>query len=314
MMYRSLDWMTESQIVPDSDISVSISDFFIFRNILFISCKFKHPVKQIRSIFICFSNSVFVETIDLEAGIEREFTSKIDFPADATIDIKLGFEFADGSRFLIDKPSNGEGLHDSGNKIFARFAEIVSSSHSPAVLEVGSRARSGNTYRWFLPKEARYTGFDVIPGENVDILGDAHRLSDFLPRESFDIVYSIAVFEHIMMPWKVAVEMNKVMKLGAVGFVLSHQTWPLHEEPWDFWRFSNRAWHALFNKFTGFEIIESGMFERAYVVPVSPNAITFRMEDNRAYLGSDVLFRKIGPSSVDWLMDPAELLETPYPG
>ena|SRR5437870_10211312 len=117
-----------------------------------------------------------------------------------------------------------------------------------------------------------------------------------------------------MMPWKAAVEMNRVMRTGAIGFVLSHQTWPLHEQPWDFWRFSDMSWHAIFNKFTGFEVIDTGLSERAHVVPANPNPITYRMDEHPAFLGSTVLFRKIGPSLVDWPVDTTNLLKAPYPG
>jgi hypothetical protein len=222
--------------------------------------------------------------------------------------MKLGFEFGDGSRFIVERPSTGEGC-----KVFVAFTEIVRSSGHSNVLEIGSRARSGNIYKSFLPEGSQYTGFDIKAGVNVDVVGDAHSLSSFFPRNSFDFVYSIAVFEHIMMPWKVAVEMNRVMKTGAIGFVFSHQTWTLHEQPWDFWRFSDMGWHAIFNRYTGFEIIETGLSDRARIVPVNFNSITYRMDEGLAYLGSDVLFRKIGESVVDWPVEQTELMKSLYP-
>jgi hypothetical protein len=34
---------------------------------------------------------------------------------------------------------------------------------------------------------------------------------------------------------KVALEMNRIMKTGGLVMLATHQTWPLHEVPWDFW-------------------------------------------------------------------------------
>jgi hypothetical protein len=93
----------------------------------------------------------------------------------------------------------------------------------------------------------------------------------------------------------------------------SHQSWVLHEQPWDFWRFSDMGWHAIFNRLTGFEVIEAGLHDRARIVPVNFNSITYGMDAGPAYLGSNVLFRKVGESMADWPVEPADLMKSPYP-
>jgi hypothetical protein len=40
------------------------------------------------------------------------------------------------------------------------------------------------------------------------------------------------------MPWKAVIEIIKVMSPGGLIFTQPHQTWPIHETPWDYWRFS----------------------------------------------------------------------------
>ena len=72
----------------------------------------------------------------------------------------------------------------------------------------------------------------------MDVMGDAHKLSDYFDKDSFDVIFSMSVFEHLAMPWKVALELNKVLKPGGMMLHTTHQTWPLHEEPWDYWRYS----------------------------------------------------------------------------
>jgi SAM-dependent methyltransferase len=164
-----------------------------------------------------------------------------------------------------------------------------------------------------LPAGCNYTGFDIKEGDNVDVVGDAHQLSNHVAKDHFDAVYSISTFEHLLMPWKVAVEMNRVMKPGAIGFVGSHQAWPLHEEPWDFWRFSDTSWHAIFNKLTGFEIIEVGLGDRARIAPANFNYVTYRLDETFAYLNSNVLFRKVGESVLDWPASASEVTSSDYP-
>ena len=124
------------------------------------------------------------------------------------------------------------------------------------ILEIGARARSSITRRSVFSEAVEYVGFDLMPGENVDIVGDAHHLSRFVD-DGFDFIFSISTFEHFLMPWKVALEMNAVLKPGGVCYSQSHQTWPVHDAPWDFFRFSREAWTGLFNVHTGFEIKEA---------------------------------------------------------
>lgn len=72
------------------------------------------------------------------------------------------------------------------------------------VLEVGSRNVTGANFPDKFDN-AEYVGFDFHSGENVDVVGDAHKLSSyFAPGEQFDLIFSSAVFEHLHMPWVAA--------------------------------------------------------------------------------------------------------------
>ena len=59
-----------------------------------------------------------------------------------------------------------------------------------------------------------YIVLDVLPGENVDVVCDAHELSTVFAPESFDYVVSHSAFEYLLMPWKVAIDMNHALKCG----------------------------------------------------------------------------------------------------
>lgn len=216
----------------------------------------------------------------------------------------------------VDDPATpANGLH----KAAASEAELAffSAMHAmlePKVLEIGSRARSGNSKNAALPADVRYVGFDIADGENVDVVGDAHFLAEKLPEGHFDFVFSISTFEHLMMPWKVAIELNKVMKMGGMAFIHSHQTWPVHDAPWDFYRFSKFGWHGLFNHFTGFEVISSCHAEPATILSQVQinNPATF-LEHQTGYLMSVCLIRKISPCRLTWDAQPGDIISAAYP-
>lgn len=128
------------------------------------------------------------------------------------------------------------------------------------ILEIGSREVTGQSNARQRFSKAQYIGFDYYPGKNVDIVGDAHKLSSYFKKdEKFDLIYSAACFEHFAMPWVVAEEISKLLKIGGIVFIETHFSFSSHERPWNFFQFSDMALKALFSKALGFECIEAGM-------------------------------------------------------
>jgi len=202
---------------------------------------------------------------------------------------------------------------DPAHAITGVFVRRLREAPAGRLLEIGARARSGVSRREFAPEGWTYEGLDILAGPNVDTVGDAHELSRIYPPASFDAVMSVSVFEHLLMPWKVVVELNRVLKPGAIGLLGSHQTWPLHDTPWDFWRFSDHAWRGLLNPATGFEILEVGMGEPTYVVPKRLQPALAWTEESTGALASVVLFRKIGETQLSWPVELSDVLDTSYP-
>ena len=59
------------------------------------------------------------------------------------------------------------------------------------ILEIGSREVTGQSTARIGFSNAEYIGFDYYSGNNVDVVGDAHKLSSYFKGvEKFDIIYS----------------------------------------------------------------------------------------------------------------------------
>jgi Methyltransferase domain len=131
------------------------------------------------------------------------------------------------------------------------------------VLEVGSRRDVGpmtsDTPRDPFGPGCTLVGCDIHPGPGVDFLVDVHSLSSVVERSSLDGVFSVAVLEHLAAPWVAAAEINRVLRIGGLSMHVTVQTWPIHEQPNDFWRMSDRGLDLLFGAATGFEVVQSGM-------------------------------------------------------
>ena len=123
------------------------------------------------------------------------------------------------------------------------------------ILEVGSRCVVGSVREYFTC--ANYTGFDYYAGDNVDVVGDAHQLSEYFDKK-FDLIFASAVFEHLAMPWVVALEMIKLLKPNGYIFVETHYSYSSHERPWHFFQFSENALNVLFPEKFGIRCIMKG--------------------------------------------------------
>lgn len=127
------------------------------------------------------------------------------------------------------------------------------------ILEIGSRVVTGSDFSTLFP-DADYVGFDIYPGKNVDVVGDAHKLSSyFQENEKFDLIYSSAVFEHLAMPWIAAGEIIKLLNVGGYVLIETHYSFSAHERPWHFFQFSEQALKVLFSPAHGIECIEAGV-------------------------------------------------------
>lgn len=217
---------------------------------------------------------------------------------------------------LMHFPLHRRGADDPYHAAFHAFVDMTRGVEAPSVLEIGSRVVTGVSRREIFAHCAEYVGFDILPGEGVDVVGDAHRLAEQCPVDHFDFVFCASVFEHLLFPWKVALEINKVLKTGGHVFVSTHPVWPSHEEPWDFWRFPGGAFQALFNVRTGFEIVS--------VVEGLPCKIYSLVDDapTRGHCfrtlpqGVAATARKTGEFQSDlinWNVDARDVLETMYP-
>lgn len=217
---------------------------------------------------------------------------------------------------LLHRSFIKRGSIDPFHAALNEFIAMARNAPSPAILEIGSRNVTGVTRRNMFPECKDYIGFDILEGEGVDVVGDLHGLSSYFSEDRFDFVFSISVFEHVLFPWKAALEINKVMKQGGYVLVTTHPVWPPHELPWDFWRFPKNGFHALFNKYTGFEIINltEGLPCKMYSLAADPPTRT-----NSLYTlnqGVAVIARKTGEYRKDlirWDIDIGDVIDTMYP-
>lgn len=102
------------------------------------------------------------------------------------------------------------------------------------VLDVGSYR--GGAYRRMVERMGwEYTGLDLSPGTNVDVVAGTPYHYQF-EDESFDVVISGSTMEHVQDLKRWVYELARLIRPAGYLVILTVNEWPEHKHPHDCWR------------------------------------------------------------------------------
>lgn len=124
------------------------------------------------------------------------------------------------------------------------------------ILDVGSMDLNGSASEIFKNKTWKYTGMDLEPGQNVDIVCNP---GENFPFEDnfFDVCISSSAFEHDKAFWVTFNEMVRVVKKNGLIYINTPSSGRVHRYPLDCWRFYPDAYIALESWNKKVKLIES---------------------------------------------------------
>ena len=139
------------------------------------------------------------------------------------------------------------------NDALARVVgELARGLSGAVVIDVGC---GQSPYRALVAHFPNYIGLDSPghpdSGERPDVLGDAGELP--FRSASADAVLCTEVIEHVVDPVRVLWEAQRVLKPGGSLILSVPFTWHLHDEPHDYWRFTEYGLRLLCER-AGFHV------------------------------------------------------------
>ena len=122
-----------------------------------------------------------------------------------------------------------------------------------SILDIGSRCAEGQEdticYRNLFDNDFEYVGMDIVPGENVDIVGYTSI------SKVFDVVISGSVMEHVERPWEWLRDLRDYFKKYIC--IITVHTWHEHRHPLDTYRYFPDGMRALF-RCAGIKEVKNG--------------------------------------------------------
>lgn len=183
------------------------------------------------------------------------------------------------------------------DELVARLAAM----DRPAVIEVGTlRAEPDRpTHHTEWAPHGTWTRVDAYPGQDVDVVADAHHLVwdgtgqgvPMFGAEAFDAYVACSVFEHLRRPWVAMEQAAAVVRPGGLVYVATHQTFPLHGYPSDYFRFSKEALAGIMED-AGLRVVTAGYLYRCAVIPPPEVTRWNTAPDVEAWLNVEALAEK----------------------
>ena len=134
-----------------------------------------------------------------------------------------------------------------GNRSWVQghLESFAASANPQRVLEIGSGKAEGGEYvysmRPLFPGAAEFVMSDINPEYGHDVVD----VTTFEVDKPFDAILCISVLEHLPEPRKAIERLHAAVRPGGTVVMGVPFAYPLHDEPADFWRFTEHGLRLL---------------------------------------------------------------------
>jgi SAM-dependent methyltransferase len=165
---------------------------------------------------------------------------------------------------------------------------LSAEQHAPMVLVIGGGAIGVGTDALYADPKITIVGTDVYASPNTRVVADGH----FLPfrDETFDGVWVQAVLEHVLDPPAVVAEIHRVLKPGGLVYADTPFIQQVHEQAYDFTRFTLSGHRWLFRRFEEIDAGAVGGAGKALVWSIRYVALSLGLSTRMATLAAMPFF------------------------
>jgi SAM-dependent methyltransferase len=136
-------------------------------------------------------------------------------------------------------------MHPSSIENMKKAVALLNLNNNLNILDVGGRGlgEDRSYYHIFKNIASVYHIADIVPGENVThIMPSEYSIPS--KNEFYDLIVSGQTLEHVKNPFKLVLEMKRVLKTNGFMILIAPSTGPRHDII-DCWRFMDDSFKAI---------------------------------------------------------------------
>jgi len=135
--------------------------------------------------------------------------------------------------------------------IFGALSLTKGEVQDKKIIEIGSYDVNGSFRQLYEPwKPKEYIGVDIESGPGVDMICNAEDVLKNFGENSFDIVISTELLEHVENWRKVISNMKNICKPDGIIIITTRSKgFPYHGYPYDYWRYEIEDMNRIFSDF-----------------------------------------------------------------
>lgn len=199
---------------------------------------------EIRAGVIQRRHSVFMRLDEMVRRFPLSRQQDVESAADESVTAQRLTEIDDLATEWERRPKRNARINGHLRRMLAQ-----SGVSSGRVLEIGARDHPRTEF--FPAPDWAYSVMDldavgVIPDGLDLVIGDITDCPE-IADDTYDVVVSVDVFEHLTRPWKAAEEIARILKPGGLSYTSTLFSWRYHPVPIDFWRFTPPCLEFLFD-------------------------------------------------------------------
>ena len=159
-------------------------------------------------------------------------------------------------------------IRSFNNNCIKKFANGIKNKK---ILELGSGMKKNGRYihstKQFFDDSNEFIQSDINPEFG-------HKIIDVIKmnyENEFDIILCMNVLEHVYDFHKAIENLHRALKPGGTALIFVPVFYPFHDEPHDYWRFTEHSIRKLFKEFYRLEIKHSGIRQYPFAYYIEAN-------------------------------------------
>lgn len=137
-------------------------------------------------------------------------------------------------------------MHINSSLVFDRY---IKGYFKPGmkVLEIGPNGHPSSFYTAIGDSSVEWQTLDICIDERLTYIAEDPYIFP-ISDNSYDVVFSAQVIEHVRKPWIWIKELARVCRIGGRVVTINPVSWPYHEAPVDCWRIYPDGMRALYEE------------------------------------------------------------------